>query len=574
MAVAVERGCAGLLVAGGRCEAVSGYIKVQNARIYDPTNARDGVVGDLWIRAGKFVEPPSDPAAVEVSVLDAAGLVAMPGGVDMHSHIAGGKVNAARKLRVDERLASPGVAARGVLFGGTGGSVPSTMTAAYHYAAMGYTAAFDAAVSPLAARHAHRELNDMPGMDKGFYTLVGNHVALLQAIADGDRARTRRWLAWILTASAGLAPKVVNPGGVENWKQTGADVRSLDQRIGCFDTSPRQVLQGVTQAANELGLPHPIHIHTNHLGMPGNWRTTLETMRSIDGLKAHFAHIQFHSYDGGDADEATFGSQVAPLADMLNQHPEWSVDVGQVVFGETTSMTGDGPVGHYLSRLYGRPWVSHDTELETGCGIVPIEYRARSVVHAWQWAIGLEWYLSVSNPWQVVMSTDHPNGGSFTAYPQVIRLLMDRSYRDEILQQLPAQVREKTCLRDHTREYSLYEIAIITRAAPAKLLGLSQKGHLGVGADADLTLYLPSSNYQEMFAMPKHVFKGGVWTVRNFELKAAPEGTTFAVEIPNGWEADEEIIRWTQRYYTLQPENFKVARHEIARLGWVPCSSK
>ncbi len=67
--------------------------------------------------------------------------------------------------------------------------------------------------------------------------------------------------------------------------------------------------------------------------------------------------------------------------------------------------------------------------MEAGCGIAPIKYRNKSLVHALQWAIGLEWYLLVDDPWRVVMSTDHPNGGSFLAYPQIIRLLMDRTYR-------------------------------------------------------------------------------------------------------------------------------------------------
>ena len=35
------------------------------------------------------------------------------------------------------------------------------------------------------------------------------------------------------------------------------------------------------------------------------------------------------------------------------------------------------------------------------------------------------------------MSTDHPNGGSFLAYPQIIRLLMDRTYRQDVLKTRP-----------------------------------------------------------------------------------------------------------------------------------------
>ena len=102
-------------------------------------------------------------------------------------------------------------------------------------------------------------------------------------------------------------------------------------------------------------------------------------------------------------------------------------------------MTGDGPLGYYLHNVYGSKWFSADTEMEAGCGIAPIEYKNKSLVHSLQWAIGLEWYLLVNDPWRVVMSTDHPNGGSFLAYPQIIRLLMDRTYRQDMLKTVHPQ---------------------------------------------------------------------------------------------------------------------------------------
>ena len=76
------------------------------------------------------------------------------------------------------------------------------------------------------------------------------------------------------------------------------------------------------------------------------------------------------------------------------------------------------------------------------------------------------------------MSTDHPNGGSFLAYPQIIRLLMDATYRQDVLKTVPKEVQERSLLGDITREYTLYEICIITRSGPAKILGLKNKGHL------------------------------------------------------------------------------------------------
>jgi formylmethanofuran dehydrogenase subunit A len=45
-------------------------------------------------------------------------------------------------------------------------------------------------------------------------------------------------------------------------------------------------------------------------------------------------HIQFHSYGGGEADENTFNSKVAPLAEYVNANRNITVDVGQVLFGQ------------------------------------------------------------------------------------------------------------------------------------------------------------------------------------------------------------------------------------------------
>ena len=215
-------------------------------------------------------------------------------------------------------------------------------------------------------------------------------------------------------------------------------------------------------------------------------------------------------------------------------------------------MTADGPVGYYLSRLYKAKWFSSDIEQEAGCGIVPIEYKNTSLVHAWQWAIGLEWYLLVNDPWRIAMSTDHPNGGSFLAYPQIIRLLMDRTYRREMLKTLPAAVRERTMLRDLDREYSLSEIAIITRAGPARMLGLRNKGHLGVGADADVTIYTPDANAETMFATAAARHQGGPDAGRAGRHPRGRQGKTLHVapDYDRGVEAD--IRDWFEDAYSIQ----------------------
>src|SRR5690606_34566242 len=124
----------------------------------------------------------------------------------------------------------------------------------------------------------------------------------------------------------------------------------------------------------------------------------------------------------------------------------------------TMSMTGDSAVGHYLAKLYGEKWYSCDVEMEAGCGVVPINYKPGGLIHAWQWAIGLEWFLRAADPWRIALSTDHPNGGSFLAYPQLIHWLMSRDARRAALDAVHPRVREGSPLAELDRQYTLGEI--------------------------------------------------------------------------------------------------------------------
>jgi formylmethanofuran dehydrogenase subunit A len=190
---------------------------------------------------------------------------------------------------------------------------------------------------------------------------------------------------------------------------------------------------------------------------------------------------------------------------------------------------------------------------------VPHEYRERSAVAALQWAIGLELFLLANDPWRVVLSTDHPNGGSFMSYPTLIRLLMDRAYRDEQLQRIEPKLLTGTALADGlSREYTLSEIAIITRAGPARILGLRHKGHLGVGADADATVYAPDDDRAAMFSTPRFVVKAGVVVVEEGQLRRAPSGRRLHVRPRYDAAITRDLADYFDRHATVRFANYPV----------------
>src|SRR6185312_11838027 len=147
-------------------------------------------------------------------------------------------------------------------------------------------------------------------------------------------------IAWWLEATGGYGVKLVNPGGVELWKQDNGYISSIDDNVAGFEVTPRQVLEAIGGAVDELGLPHPVHVHANNLGVAGNADTTLETMRTLSGRQSHFAHLQFHCYGGSPGGLPR--SRAPELLEYLLAHPELTADVGQVMFGPAVTMTADG----------------------------------------------------------------------------------------------------------------------------------------------------------------------------------------------------------------------------------------
>lgn len=531
-------------------------LRIANGRVYDPANGVDGEVRDVCVAGGRIV----GDAPPEARRIDARGLVVMPGGVDIHCHIAGPKVNLARQLQPEDhrRDVHPRTA---VMRSGVGGTVPSTFTTGYRYALLGYTTAMEAAVPPLAARHTLAEFRDTPIIDKGFYALMGNNVLLYKLLEQGRREEFRNALAWWLSSSKAYAAKLVSPGSDEAWKgRRNGNITRLDEKIDSFELTPRRVIGALIEAVDDLGLPHPAHIHCNNLGHSGNYATTLDTMRIAEGHRAHITHVQFHSYGeprGKSSRNPT--SKAREIAEFVNSHPNISADVGQVMFGKSTIMTGDAPLAYMIARFTGGKWVNADTENEAGCGIVPFAYQDRVYTHALQWAIGLELFLLASDPWRMVFSTDHPNGGSFMSYPRLIRLLMDREFRTAEMRKINPKALARTALADGLeREYTLGEIAIITRAGPARLLGLANKGHLGPGADADITIYDDDPDRERMFGAPRYVIKDGELVIEDHELRREHEGRVLHVAPDHDAQIVEVIRPFFEDYYTVRFDNYGV----------------
>ncbi len=535
--------------------------QIKGGKVYDPINGVDGVVQDIFIDDDVIIGQPADGRRIDQTI-NADGLFVMSGGIDIHSHIGGGKVNIARLMMTDECDAHR-VAGHGSLRSGSGHIVPSTFITGYEYAKLGYTMCFEPAVVASNARQAHMEMADTPLLDTGGYLVLGNDDYFLTQLAAGkDIQQIRDYIAFMIEATQCIGVKVVNPGGISAFKfnQRALDV---DEQHQHYRVTPGEIVRTLADVLSQIELSHPLHVHASNLGVPGNHVSTLDTIAAADGLPMHLAHVQFHSY--GTEGRQKFSSAGLAIAEAVNRNPQISVDVGHVMFAQTVTVSAD-TMHQFANRRHAHPGKSTfmDIECEAGCGVVPFRYRCENFVNALQWLVGLELFLSIRNPWQVYLTTDHPNGASFTSYPHLIRLLMDKGYRDHMMSTINQSAVRMNPVRDFGREYSLYEIAIITRAGPARSLGLINRGHLGAGANADVVLYQPDGNWETTFANPVRVIKDGRTVVLNGDIIEVIPGKSHRAHVEYETGIRQELNEYFEHHNTMRLANFCISDDEMA----------
>ena len=519
--------------------------KLQNARIYDPINRINGKIRDLYIKNEYIIEKPKRNEKISKTI-NLKNKVIMAGGIDIHSHIAGGKVNLARLLLPEEHRKHLYSSSKD-LRSGSGLGTCSSFHIGYKYAKLGYCAVFEPAVLPSNARSAIIEMSDIPFVDKGTYTVLSNDDFLLKLIQKkSNQKKINDYVSWILNSTKGLGIKIVNPGGINAFKFNQRAL-NLDEKNKKYGITPRSILKVLTKSLIDLKAPHPIHVHGCNLGVPGNVNTTIKQISAVEGKPMHLTHIQYHSYD--NKGDRKFSSGANILADKINKNKNITCDVGQIMFGQTVTASAD-TMSQYNNHHFARPkkWICADIECDAGCGIVPFEYQDKNFVNSLQWAIGLELFLLIKDPWRIYLTTDHPNGAAFTAYPRLIKLLMDKSYRDDEFEKINKHAQKNSDLCNLKREYSLYDIAILTRAGPAKVLGLNNIGHLGVGAKANITVYNDKKDKEEMFDNPFMVFKDGNLIVKNGKIQKVFNGKFYTAETDFDKSIEKEISPYFQKY--------------------------
>jgi formylmethanofuran dehydrogenase subunit A len=310
----------------------------------------------------------------------------------------------------------------------------------------------------------------------------------------------------------------------------------------------------VVAAINDMGLPHSVHLHARRLGQPGNQADFLETVKALENQRAHLCHIQFYAY--GIDEKGDYTSAAERVVKVIESSNKITFDVGQIIPGPAMAITADTSSLDSLRRMTRHPWISQQLEGEGGVNALPLEYIPADPTSAVQWATGMELLLCFPDPTRMFLTTDHPNGGPFTAYPQVIEWLMNRESRNVMLHSLHPAGAKRSGLLECQREYRLDEIFAMTGYGPANALGLKDRGHLRAGALAELRCYQKQVNIKAMFENPAWVMHRGKIVIKNGKIRKSPHGRTLLVR-PAWDEGRRKAIHSSlSRWISSQPEHY------------------
>ncbi|NQE44812.1 Allantoinase [ANME-1 cluster archaeon GoMg2] len=394
-------------------------LHIKNGTVYDPANGIEGDKMDIFVADGKIV----DETKPEV-IIDATAKTVMPGGIDVHSHVATYGLNVTR-----------------FTFG-----FPTLNEIGLAYARMGYTHVNEPLMTLNTASYVHHELSGIPVVDTSA-SLVLSLYDIDKEIRERDKESVKNLLLFLLDLTKSI--------GVNLY-----DARVKYAKSGFFyrDISINKCLEFFSDL-----------IKTESGNMPNMQLKTYPALldEPTDVLTPFWlAHIG-SGIDNDERYEAAKEILKKGVAVDLgiycpSQNGDINMSIGYDIFDTTEKFISvdiglEKPL--IFSKLSGK------------------KKQDKKVYYSLLFALEALEHLSSSSGC-ISFSTDSPNGCFFPAYPTIFAGLLDHDSRKELTnEELPRT------------EYSLYEFAQITRTNPARQLGLRNKGHLGLDADADIAIY-------------------------------------------------------------------------------------
>ena len=455
---------------------------IKNGLVFDPLNNIVGEKKDILIESGKIVEKFS--TLTDIKEIDANGKTVIPAASDIHTHIASQQVNWARLLGANNdrfKETWKGLTLEKI---------------AKDYISMGYTFILEANVFPSLAKQTIFNFKQLPVLDKAMLLNVSNFWPLELEFQREKIEEMAIFLSDLLSKTYGFGFKLYNPFENEAWNfKELRDGLSNQGRL--YNFSALDVFKTVVRSVESLGLPHSTHAHIegyedergnsnlfdvldkiSSLNLQSNQKTDLNSERS---QILHLAHANAYSPNGDNV----------KILKFLNENHTFDIDVAFIGFDPINPLiTSDRRLINSIDILE-NPYklIRCAVEFE-GDYFVSLRTFDKSNLNACTlWGNALDLALNIKDKLQLSFSLNYPNYANILDIPEIATWLVSKDARDNFMRGMNNHFITNHPLSNEEKSLSFSEFVTITRASPAKSLGLGRiKGNLGIGADADINI--------------------------------------------------------------------------------------
>ena len=490
-------------------------ILVKNGIIYDPINKIEGEIKDILIENGKVVSKFSNNT--DIKEIDASGKTVVPAAIDIHAHIASQQLNWARLIGTrNEQFTSywKGLTLEHI---------------AKSYIANGFTFVLEANVYPCLSKHTIFDLTRIPVLDTAFLLNLSTFWPLELEFQRGIVEDGAAFISYLLNEIKGFGIKAYNPFESENWNWHVLR-ENLKEKGRLYNFSAIDVYENLIKFVEDLELPHALHAHIEGYESETGKNNVIELLEKLSELGLtpegsrneifHLAHASSYNIDGNNSELIAF----------YNSHQNYDLDLGFIGFNVINPLiTSDRRLINNLTNESNfHKIVRFATEFEGDFFATLRKFDKSNFTHCTIWANAYELALEIKDKWQVQFSINYPNYADVFDVPEIASLLLSHKAREEYMSDMNKDfLKEQTIIsNDHT--LSFHDYITITRASPAKSLGLSHiKGSLSEGNDGDLNIIDlnlldidPENDYKkikEALSHIEYVLKAGK-VVKNAEI--------------------------------------------------------
>jgi len=542
-------------------------IIIKNGLVFDPLNDINGEVKDILIENEVIVEKFTTEK--DIKEIDAKGKTIIPSALDIHTHIASQQVNWARLLGT-----------RNKVFQETWKGL-TLKNIARDYIKNGYTFILEANVFPSLSKQTIFDFKHLPVLDKAMLLNASNLWAIELEYQKAKIDDMSIFLSDLLSMTKGFGFKVYNPFESEIWNFKTLR-KNVSSKGRLYNFSALDAYENLTKANENLGLPHSIHAHIEgyeQLKSKNNLFTILNTIKSLNlapnskissKIKRsqifHLAHASAYNIDGNNIE----------LIHILNENQQIDLDLGFIGFNKINPLiTSDRRLINSLIENNNedtQKLIASAVESEGDTFASFRSFKKTNKKDCIMWANAIDLALSIKNKWQLQLSINFPNYAHINDVPKIATWLTSKKAREEFMVDMNQDFLNNNSLQKHDDSLSFNDLVIISRASPAKSLGLGDiKGNLGVGSDADINILNIDLNKtdieQEYEKLNKalndidYVLKAGKIIKNNDKIDLTPQGKIFWTEGKAVKEDKAFIMKkkreFYQKYYSIFYDSLK-----------------